>query len=143
MQGWVEEPDRYGQVVHRFEDIDEVFPLQRKQFGELTVTFLIRVREYERFDESAPITQEHVLGTAQTDALRAEPAGPGRVLADIGVGSNGHSPQAIRMPDEPVDRRDQVARLGRFRIELTFEVLHHRRVDHWHLAEEHVTRGAV
>jgi hypothetical protein len=122
----IEEPDRHGQVVHGFKDVDEVFPLQRKQFGELPVTFLIRVREYERLDESPPITQEHVLSTAQTDALRSEPAGPGRVVADVGVGSNGHSPQPIRMPDDPVHSRDQVARLRRFRIELALEVLHHR-----------------
>ena len=96
MQRRIEQPDRDRQAVHRLEDADEVLPLQRKQFGELPVAFLVGVGEDQRLDERAPITQEHVLGAAQPDALRAEPAGPGRVLGGVGVGSHRHPPQRHR-----------------------------------------------
>ena len=59
------------------------------------------------FDQRPPVTEEHVLGAAQPDALGAEGARPGGVLGGVGIGAD-HQPAAgIGVAQESVHRRDQ------------------------------------
>ena len=82
-----------------------------------------------------------MLGAAQADALRAEPAGPGGVLGGVGVGAHRHPARAVGVAHQPVDGDDQVVAARRSRPLL--EVAHDRRVDDRHLAEEDLAGGAV
>ena len=88
VQRRVDQPDRDRQAVHRLEDADEVLALQRLQRVERRLPLLVALGEDQLLDELAPVAEEHVLGAAQADALRAEPAGPLGVLGGVGVGAH-------------------------------------------------------
>ena len=73
------------------EDLDEVAALQRQQRVQRGLPARVVLGQDEPLDELAALAEEHVLGAAQADAPRAEPAGPRAVLAGVGVGAH---PQA-------------------------------------------------
>ena len=109
--------------------------------AELLVALVVGVGQDQPLDQRAALAEEHVLGAAQPDALRAEPAGPGGVLGGVGVGAHRHPPRAVGVAHDPVDR-DAPGRRPRRSIAV-LEVPHHRGVDDRHLAEEHLAGRAV
>ncbi len=88
VQGRVEQAHRHGQPVHRLEDPLEVLTLHSAQFVERGGFALRRVGEDHAAHDRQPVPEEHVLGAAQADALRAVLAGPGGVLRRVGVGAD-------------------------------------------------------
>ena len=52
--------------------------------------------EDDPLDQRAAVAEEHVLGAAQPDALRAQAAGPRGVLAGVGVGAHPEPARARR-----------------------------------------------
>ena len=86
VQRRVEQPHRDRQPVHRLEDPEEVLTLQRQQRRQCLLALLVAVGEDQPLDVLAAVTEEHVLGAAQPDALGTEPAGPLGVLRGVGVG---------------------------------------------------------
>ncbi len=86
MQRRVNQADDHRQAVHGAEDAVEVVVLQ---FGELVQRLLLGLRISGQdvvLEELRTVAQEHVLGAAQADALRAIGAGAGRLLLIVGVG---------------------------------------------------------
>ena len=143
VQRRVEQPDRDGQPVHRLEDADEVLALQRQQLGELTLLLLVGVGEDQPLDQVPALAEEHVLGAAQPDALRAEAPGARGVLGVVGVGAHRHPPRPVGVAHHPVDGLDEVVGVGGLGVELALEVLHDRRGHHGHLAQVDLAGGAV
>ena len=96
VQRRVEQPDGDRQAVHRLEDADEVLALQRQQLRQFGLAGSSSVSaRISRSTSCAALAEEHVLGAAQADALRAEPAGPRGVLGVVGVGPHRHPPRAV------------------------------------------------
>ena len=91
MQRWIEQPDGRRQPVHLFEDLGEVLTLQWQQCLERLIALLGRMGQDHPLDELSPVTEEHVLGPAQADALRAEVPSPCSVLRGVSVGTH-HKP---------------------------------------------------
>ncbi len=143
VQRRIQQPDRHRQPVHRLEDALEVLPLQRQQLGKFPLAFLVGVGQDQSLHQRPPVTEEHVLGPTQPDALRTEPAGPRRVLLGVRVGPHRHPPGPIRDPHQPVHRRHQLIGIGAGRVEFALEIAHDRRRNYRHLAQEHLTGGAV
>ena len=69
--------------------------LQRQQRAERRVALVVGVGQDQLLDQLAALAEEHVLGAAQADALRAEPAGPRRVLGVVGVGAHAEPRAAV------------------------------------------------
>ena len=69
------------------------------------------VCEDQALDQHPAVAEEHVLGAAQADALRAEPAGPGGVVGGVGVGPHPQPPRGVGVAQDPVDGSHQVGRL--------------------------------
>ena len=72
VQRGVEQPHRDRQAVHRLEDPDEVGLLLRAQLLECGVFVGGVVGEDHALHDREPVAEEHVLGAAEADALRAE-----------------------------------------------------------------------
>ena len=140
MQRRVDQPDRHRQPVHRLEDAHEVVALHRQQRRQRGVLLLGRLGHDQVLHQLAAVTEEHVLGPAQPDALGAEAAGPGDVLGGVGVGAYGEPPLAVRVVHDPRDGGDQLVVLRRL---VTLEVPHHQRVPDRHVAVEHLAGRAV
>ena len=113
MQRRVEQAHRDRQPVHRLEDLDEVGLLDVEQLLERGGLLLRRGGEdHAAHDRQAVVGEEHVLGAAQPDALGAEVAGVGGVLAVVGVGADAELALAdVVGPAE--DRGELGRRLGR------------------------------
>ena len=62
-------------------------------------------------DELAALTEEHVLGAAQADALGAEPTGAGGIRRVVGVGAHLHPAAPVGDGHQPVDGGDHRAAL--------------------------------
>src|SRR5690606_25355904 len=131
VQGRVKQADDDGQAVHRLEDAIEVLTLERQQFlvqnalGLLVVALLLL--QNGALELLGALTQEHVLGTAQTDAARTVVASAGRLLRIVGVS-----------PD--TQAADLVSPLQNL---LEMRLLVERRGDGGELAEEHLPGTAV
>ena len=104
MQRRVEQPDGHRQPVHGLEELDEVVALQRHQRRQGRLARLGVVGEDQALDQDAAVAEEHVLGAAQPDALRAEAPGPGGVLGGVGVGPHPQPPGRVGVAEEPVAR---------------------------------------
>src|SRR5262249_58694689 len=74
------------------------------------------------------------------DPLGADPDGPGRVLARVGVRANAEPAPLVGMRHDPVYRADQLVGAG---VELALEILHHGRGDDRDLTEVDRSRGPV
>ena len=95
VQRRIEQPDGDRQPVHRLEDADEVLALQRQQLLQLGRLLLVGVGQDQPLDQLAPLAEEHVLGAAQPDALRAEAAGARGILRVVGVRAHRHAARAV------------------------------------------------
>ena len=86
VQGGVEQAHRYRMAVHRFEQPFEVAALHRQQLGQRFAASLLVVCEDHLADGfDAVAFEEHVFGTAQADALRAEAECGFRIARRVGV----------------------------------------------------------
>ena len=73
VQRRVEQPHRHRQAVHRGQDGDEVLALDQAQLLERVGLLGGRLgQDHASHDGQPVLAQEHVLGAAQADALRAE-----------------------------------------------------------------------
>ena len=108
VQRRVEQPDRGRQPVHGLEDLHEVAALQRLQRVQCRLPRRVVVGQDEPLDELPPLAEEHVLGAAQADALRAESDRAGRVLAVVGVGPHAQAALGVRVGHQPVHGGDQL-----------------------------------
>ncbi len=109
MQRRVEQPHRDRQAVHRFEDLDEVGLLHDAQLLERCRFVLVRPgQDHPANDRQAVLAEEHVLGTAQADALGTEPTGVRGVGPVVGVGTHGELALA-----DLVGPSEQLVELGR------------------------------
>ena len=89
VQRRIEQANRHGQAVHRFEQALEVAPLDREQLGErLAASGLVVGEDHLADGLDAVAFEEHVLGTAQPDTLRSETEGRFRVARRVGVSAD-------------------------------------------------------
>ena len=95
MQRRVEQADRDGQAVHRLEDAEVVADLDVEQLRELGVALVLVLGEDVVLDDHLPLAEEHVLGAAQADALRAELAAERSVVGGVGVGAHAHRAELV------------------------------------------------
>ena len=87
MQRRVNQADDDGQAVHRLEDALEVAALEGQQLVQgLVALVLVLGQDHALHDGQALLLEEHVLGAAQADALRAEAARALGVPGVVGVG---------------------------------------------------------
>ena len=126
MQRRVEQSDRDRQAGHDLEQIGEVLPLHRQQFGERGAPAFFGLREdHLAHRDDALALEEHVLGAAQADAFGAEAARGARVERRLGVGAHLHPAH----PVGPCHQRRELAG--------------HLRLDHRHRADQHLAGRAV
>ena len=126
MQRRVEEPDRHRQAGHGPEDPLEVGLLEGEQPVESAAASAFVVSEdHLLHDRQALLAEEHVLGAAEADALRAELTCPRRVLGRVGVRADLQPAQLVRPAEDGL------------------EVLVHLRRDERDLADVDVARAAV
>ncbi|GAA3103397.1 hypothetical protein GCM10020254_56480 [Streptomyces goshikiensis] len=94
-------------------------------------------------DQLAALTEEHVLGAAQADALGAEPAGARRVLCVVGVGTDAQAPHAVRVGHDPVHGGDELVGVVGAGVHAALEVLDDRGGYDGYLTEVDLAGGAV
>ena len=94
VQRRVEQTDRDRQPVHRGQDRRKSLRCSASSSSSAPCRSVVVTRQDDPLDQLAPLAQEHVLGAAQPDALRAEAAGPRRVLGSVGVGPDSHPSRA-------------------------------------------------
>ena len=126
VQRRIKQAHRHRQPAHHPEDFLKVRTLHGQELGQRRLTARLVLREYHlAYGDDAFCVEEHVLGAAKPDALRAEIARDLRVMGRFGVGAHGHAPDLVR----PSHERCEIA--GKLRL--------HRR----DRAEEHLARRAV
>ena len=104
MQWRVEQPDRHRQPGHRLEDALEVALLERQQPVERGTTCRLVVRQDHLLDDGeAFLAEEHVLGPAEADPLRAELARPDRVRRRVRVGVHLEPPDVVRPGEDRLE----------------------------------------
>ena len=109
---WVEEAHGDRKSVHCLEDLDEVGLLDDPQLFEGLGLVLAGLGEdHPPHHRKAVLAEEHVLGAAKADALRAELSGIRRVGAVVGVCTNGELPLAD-LVGPPEDHVELGRRLG-------------------------------
>ena len=67
------------------------------------------MRKDQALDVVLPITEEHVLGPQETDALSAHTTCPSSVWRGVGIGADQHSPTAVCVAHDAVHRLDEIA----------------------------------
>ncbi len=73
VQRWIQQADRNRQTVHGSEDAVEVFSLVRQQLSQCSTSILFGFRkDHFTHRHDAVFFEEHVLGSAQADALSTE-----------------------------------------------------------------------
>jgi hypothetical protein len=91
---------------------------------------VVALGEDQVLDELAALAEEHVLGPAQADALRAEATGPLGVLGGVGVGADREAACLVCVGHQPVHGLHELVGgtfgVERLRVELALEVLHDR-----------------
>ena len=86
VQRRIEQANRYGQPVHRFEQTFEVAALDRQQLGQrLAASGFVVGQDHFAYGLDAVAFEEHVLGTAQADTLSSEFERGLRVARRVGV----------------------------------------------------------
>ena len=100
MQRRIEQADRHRQPGHDLEQLLEIGALHRQDLGERgAAPRLVVGEDHLAHGENALGVEEHVLGAAEADPLRAEVARLARVARRIGVGA--HAQAAARRPPSP------------------------------------------
>ena len=101
----VEQADRDRQPRHRLEDRLEVGLLEREEPVERVAAALLVAREDHLLHDGQPlVAEEHVLGAAEADALRAELARLRGVLGVVGVRAHLEAPRLVG----PLEKRLEV-----------------------------------
>ena len=118
VQRRIEQPDRHRQARHRLEDPLEVLLLERQQPLECGAAPTLAVGEDHLLHDRQAVAEEHVLGAAETDPLRAELACTCRVLGVVGVGTHLEPPLGVGPAED--------------RLEVLVDLRRHER----HLADE-------
>ena len=95
VQRRVEQAHRDGESVHRFEDADEVGPLQVLERPECSGFFGLVRREDEPLHDWQTVTEEHVLRPAQPDAFGPEAARDLAVVRQVGVGAHAEPTELV------------------------------------------------
>ena len=111
VQRRVEQTDRDRPAVHRLKDLGEVLPLERQQRGQGLFTRGVVGGRDHCLDQAAALAEEHVLGSAQADALRAEGPRPARVLGCVGIGSHLEPAYLVGVVEQSGDRADDLVRV--------------------------------
>ncbi len=96
VQRRIEQADRYRHAVHGLENAQVVADLHVEQLRKLLVALVLVLGEDVVLDDHLPLAEEHVLGAAQADALRAELATEGCIIGSVGVCSDTHRSELIR-----------------------------------------------
>ena len=105
VQWRVEEPDGDRQAVHRREDRGEVGLLHDVELVQDVALVGRVVAEDQPSDQpKAMLGEEHVLGSAEPDALGAEVSGVACVVGGVGVGANTHARRGSGRPSAAVSR---------------------------------------
>ena len=92
----IDRADGHRRSPHRLEDAVEVLALQRQQLVErLAAIALVVGEDHPLHDRDASFAEEHVLGTAQPDAPRAERVGDLRLIRQVGVGADAEPAQLV------------------------------------------------
>ena len=88
MQRRVDQADDYGQAGHGFEQAIEIFTLEGQQFVQsgLALGNIITCQDHILDDGQALGFEEHVLGAAKANPLRAVRTGPAGILRVVSVG---------------------------------------------------------
>ena len=111
VQRRVEQADRDRQAVHRLENAEVVAHLHLEELRQLRVALVLVLGEDVVLDDHLPLAEEHVLGAAQADALRAELAAERRVVRRVGVGAHAHRAELVG------PRQDRVEVAGDLRLD--------------------------
>ena len=149
VQRRIDEPNGDRQAVHRLEDADEVLALQWKKGVERRRPVRVVLGEDQALDVGLALTEEHVLGSQQADALGSHPARAGRVVWSVGVRAHPQAARGVCVRHDPIDRADQfrggliVLSLRERGVDTTLEVLDDRALDHRHLAGVDLARRTV
>ncbi len=132
MERRVEQADRHRQAAHRLEDPVEVGLLERQQPVESRAAPGLGVREDHLLHHGQPLdAEEHVLGAAEADPLRAELTGADRIGRVVAVRANLQAPVLVG-PGE--DRLEVVVQLGRDELDLADVDIAAAAVDRDHVA---------
>ena len=111
VQRRVEQADRHRQPGHRLEDRLEVGLLEREEPVErVAAAFLVAGEDHLLHDGQPLLAEEHVLGAAEADALRAELARLRGVLGVVGVRAH---LQAARVVGPLEERLEVLVDVGR------------------------------
>ena len=146
MQGWVEQPNGDREPVHGFEDADEVPLLQGKEASVRGLLLGVGLGEdhlAHRVD--AFLTEEHVLGAAQTDALSPAGACVRGLVGRVRVGAHAETSPTVGDRHQPLERVPDplLARIRVARASLLEHRLFERQLAHEDVAGEPVDRDRV
>ena len=126
VQGRVQQANGHRQAVHYFKNLGEVGPLNRqKSFDSLFPHLCLVGNNHFAHQQDAFLVEEHVLGAAQADALRAEFPRNRRIVRRISVGADVEPAHLVR----PSHQLPEIAGNARLR--------------QWHLALYHLPRRSV
>ena len=103
MQRRIEKPHDDRQPVHGLEHAEEIACLGLQQLVHSLVSHGGVFVQNERLNDLLAIAQEHMLGTAQTDALGAEVAGEFRVLRVVGIGAHAERAEFVGPLEDGVE----------------------------------------
>jgi hypothetical protein len=104
VQGRVEQPDRHGEPRHGLEDPLEVLLLERQQPVERLAALLLGGRHDHRAHERQPLLgHEHVLGSAEADALRPELTSLDGILRRVRVGAHLQPAELVGPAEQPLE----------------------------------------
>ena len=150
VQRRVDQTHGHRLAVHDLEHCQEVLLLQLLQGVECFLTLSgAFLGEDDALNQRTTRAQEHVLGTAQADALRTELQRALRVLGGVGVGANLQATHLVGVGEDAVDGLDQFGGAGvaSCRSQASFEAVAqvggHRGVGHGDLTQEDFTGLAV
>jgi hypothetical protein len=103
VQRRIEQTNRRRQPIHRFEQFDEILPLQWQQRGERIVTLLIGVRENDTLDEHPTIAKEHVLGAGQANTFCTKVPGADGIFSVVSICPHSKSTGAVGVTQQPIN----------------------------------------
>ena len=146
VKGGIEQPDGHGKPVHGLEDAIEVSPLERQEPLVRGLLFGVGLREdHLTHGVDAFLAEEHVLGAAQADALRAPGARVRGLVGRVRVGAHSQAPPVIGDRHQAFEGLPDLvlARLGVAGASLLEHRLLQRQLAHEDVAGEAVDRDRV
>ena len=121
VQRRIEQSDGHRQAIHFAEQAFEIRPLKREQRVQMLAALGFGIRENHLLNVRQPVLgKEHVLGSAKSDAFRAELSCNLRVARNVGVGTD-------PKPADFIGHRHEFGEVAAVRIGF----------DGWNLAFEH------